>query len=254
MKAIILAAGYATRLYPLTLNTPKPLLTVAGIPMIEHIIEKIDEINDIDDIFVITNNKFYTHFLDWKENYKSPKSIIILNDNTNENGERLGVLGDILFTIKEMDLNDDIMVIGGDNLFTFSLQQLQELSKTKNASVIGLFDYKDKTKIASRFGCVEINNDNKIITFEEKPILPKSTLAATLCYILIKEDIDELKDFIKNNKSGKSLDNAGDIIKYLASKKEVYASIMDGSWFDIGNADQYKEVNMIYDNNLINRN
>ncbi|MBI5392935.1 nucleotidyltransferase family protein [Candidatus Woesearchaeota archaeon] len=243
MKAIILAAGYATRLYPLTLTTPKPLLTVAGIPMVEYIINKIEEISSIDHIYIVTNNRFYNHFVDWKENFSSNKSVIIINDNTNSNEDRLGAIGDIHYVVQQMNINDDLLIIGGDNLFTFSLEELRKNFKEKNSSVIALFDTKDKDIIAGKLGCVTINAENKIINFEEKPAAPRSTLAATLCYLFKREDIEELENCIKEHNAS---DNTGDFIKYLSNKKEVYAYVADGIWFDIGNNEQYKEVNKLF--------
>jgi len=243
MKAIILAAGYATRLYPLTLTTPKPLLTVGGIPMIEHIINKIEEINEVDHIYIVTNNKFYEHFQDWKENVSSSKSIIIINDNTIANEDRLGAIGDILFTIKKMSLDDDLLVIAGDNLFSFSLLKLLALSHEKNASAITLYDLKDPVKLAGRLGCVAIDDNHKIISFEEKPLQPKSALAATVCYLIRKQELPELEKCMKENQAP---DNCGDFIRYLTTKKDVYAYVADGVWFDIGNPQQYKEANALY--------
>jgi glucose-1-phosphate thymidylyltransferase len=223
------------------------LLTVAGIPMVEHIINKIEEISAIDHIYIVTNNKFYNHFVDWKENFSSDKSVIIINDNTNSNEDRLGAIGDIHYIVEKMNINDDLLIIGGDNLFTFSLEELHKSFKEKDSSVIALFDTKDKEKIAGRLGCVTIDADNKIINFEEKPTMPRSTFAATLCYLFKKEDIEELENCIKKHNAP---DNAGDFIKYLSNKKKVYAYVVDGMWFDIGNNEQYKEVNKIFSNKL----
>ncbi|MBS3138059.1 nucleotidyltransferase family protein [Candidatus Woesearchaeota archaeon] len=247
MKAIILAAGYATRLYPLTLSTPKPLLTVAGIPIVEHIINKIEEISSIDHIYIVTNNKFYAHFIDWKENFSSNKSVIIMNDNTNSNEDRLGAIGDIHYVVQEMSIDDDIMVIAGDNLFTFSLEQVHQLAQVKKSSVIALYDLKDPAKIASRLGCAVIDKSSRITEFQEKPMSPKSTLAATVCYFIKRDDVIELENCINENKTP---DNAGDFIRYLISKKEVYAYVADGLWFDIGSPEQYKEANKIFSNKL----
>jgi glucose-1-phosphate thymidylyltransferase len=242
MKCIILAAGYAIRLHPLTLNKPKPLLEIAGKPMIEHILLRVEEINDIDEIFIVTNDKFYNGFAEWSKSYKSNNKIKIINDNTKSNEERLGAIGDIDFVIKAEKIDDHIIVIGGDNLFEFSLKHLNEFFKQKKASVIALYDVKDK-ELAKKYGVVELNDDTKIIGFEEKPENPLSTLASTACYIFSKEDIEELEKCIKEHKKP---DNLGDFIKYLAIKKHIYGFAFSEKWFDIGSHDELKEADIVW--------
>ena len=121
MKAVVLAAGYATRLYPLTKDQPKPLLEVAGKPIAEHIIRKIEEVDEVDEIFIVTNNKFSEHFSKWVNSFSSSKKITVVNDQTMSNEDRLGSLGDIQFVIEKHNVEDDILVVAGDNLFEFSL-------------------------------------------------------------------------------------------------------------------------------------
>ncbi len=243
MKAIILAAGYATRLYPLTLETPKPLLTVGNKKMIEHIIERIEEVEDIDEIVVVTNNKFYSHFLEWRKFFASSKEITILNDGTVNNEDRLGAVGDIDFAIKKLKINDDILIVGGDNLFEFSLPSFMRFFKKKKASIVGTIDLQSPEKLAKRLGAIEVDKSLKIIGFEEKPEKPKTSIAATCIYLFTKEDIKELERCIKENKKP---DNTGDFIKYLAAKKPVYSYIFAEGWFDIGSHEQLKEAHEIY--------
>jgi glucose-1-phosphate thymidylyltransferase len=143
MKAIILCAGYATRLYPLTKDKPKPLLDVKDKPIAEHIIKKIEDIEEINEIFIVTNNKFFTHFLDWNANFSSTKKVTIVNDKTMSNDDRLGSLGDIRFVIENMNVSEDIMVVAGDNLFEFSLKPMIEIYREKSTPVVALYDVKD---------------------------------------------------------------------------------------------------------------
>lgn len=244
MKALILAAGYGTRLYPLTLNHPKPLLKVGSKLMIEHIVDKINEIKGIDEIFVITNDKFYKNFNDWSIKFTgTDKKITILNDRTQSNEDRLGAVGDIYFAIKEKKIDDSFLVIGGDNLFEFSLKSLVSFSKEKNASIIAVRDLQEKQKLAKKFGVVEVDENDKIVSFEEKPENPKSTLASTCCYLFTRQDIHEFEKCIEEHKKP---DNTGDFIKYLAEKKPVYAFTFTEKWFDIGSHEQLKEVNEIF--------
>src|SRR3989344_4509975 len=145
MKCIILAAGYAIRLYPLTLDRPKPLLPIAGKPIIEHILEKINDLDDIDEILIVTNSKFFDNFRNWKRGYSSSKPIKIINDRTKSEEDRLGAIGDLDFVIKHEKIDGNLLVIAGDNLFNFSLKHLHDFFRKKSASVIALYDIKDKS-------------------------------------------------------------------------------------------------------------
>ncbi|MDP7180722.1 MAG: nucleotidyltransferase family protein [Candidatus Woesearchaeota archaeon] len=243
MKCIILAAGYATRLYPLTLNKPKPLVEVAGKPMIEHILNRVEETKDIDKVFIVTNDKFYNHFNEWLNNYSSNKEIKIINDHTKTNEDRLGAIGDIDFVINGENIKDDILVIAGDNLFEFNLNQLEDFFKEKKASTIALFDIVDKSKAAKKYGIIELDNNNKIVGLEEKPKNPKTSIISTACYIFSKEDIDELAKCIKENHQP---DNLGDFIKYLSEKKDVFGLIFKEKWFDIGSHEELEEAHNIW--------
>lgn len=242
MKAIVLCAGYATRLYPLTLNQPKPLLKVAGKPMLEHIMFRIEEVDDIDKIFIVTNDKFYPHFQNWLKNYKSNKKITIINDGTKTNEDRLGAVGDVHFAVQNQNIDDDILIIGGDNLFEFSLHHMNIFFNEKKSPVVALYDVKNK-ELAKKYGIVDINQDKKIIDFQEKPPDPKSTLVSTACYIFTKKNLELLEESISQ---GKTPDNLGDFIKLLSEQKHVYGFIFTERWFDIGSHDQLKEADIAW--------
>jgi len=243
MKALILAAGYATRLYPLTLHQPKPLLEVGGKPIIEYILEKIDEISEIDQIYIVTNNKFKPHFDEWLNNYQNKKSIKILNDGTLSNDDRLGAVGDINFVIQNENIDDDLLVIAGDNIFDFSLTELTKIKNEKNASVMAVQDLKDPNLIANKFGNITLDQENKIVDFEEKPEYPKSSLAASATYLFTKDCLIEVNNLLRENPN---LDAPGNLIKYLISKKSVYGYIVEGLWYDIGSLDQLKEADELF--------
>jgi len=238
VKCIILCAGYATRLYPLTIDKPKPLLNVAGKPIINHFIEKIENIKEIDEVFVVTNNKFYDNFMQWKIKNEFKKRITIVNDKTTSNENRLGSIGDVSFVINEKNIDDDLIVFGGDNLFKDELHEIHSFFKSKKSSSIALNDVKDK-EIAKLMGVVEINEKNKIMGFEEKPTNPKSTLVSTLVYFIKKEDLDVIEECIKIGKA----DRAGDFIKHLSEKRDVHAFVFNKKWYDIGSFAQLEEAN-----------
>jgi len=240
MKALILAAGYATRLYPLTLNFPKPLLKVGGRPIVEYIIAKIAGAG-ADEIFIVTNDKYYPHFLDWSRSFKSNVPVKIINDGTKSNEDRLGAVGDINFVITRENIHEDLMIIAGDNLFEFDLNCLVNLSINRKSSAIAARDINDLEAV-KKFSTLILDNNSRIIEFIEKPPQPKTTLIGTACYVLKKEDVEELKKCFKEMKP----DNLGDFIAYLISKKDVYAYVFSEQWFDIGSHEQLKEADIFY--------
>ncbi|MBW2978016.1 nucleotidyltransferase family protein [Candidatus Woesearchaeota archaeon] len=243
MKALILAAGYATRLYPLTKDRPKPLLAVAGKPMMEYILDKIASIDDITEIFVVTNNKFHSHFEEWAKNYDHPKPIKIINDNTMSDEDKLGAVGDIQFVIDKENLNEDLMVIAGDNLFEFDLKEFVEFFKQKKDNTIAVYDVKDM-EIAKRMGVVTVDENKKLTFFQEKPEKPNTTLIAICCYLFPKEKLKRIKEFLD---TGAKSDAPGYYIQWLYKNDNVYCFIFEDSWFDIGNLDQYKLANQVYE-------
>ena len=239
MKAIILAAGYATRLYPLTENKAKPLLEVQGKPIIEYIVEKIEHCPEIDEIYIVTNEKFYMHFCEWLKTKKFKRRIHVINDKTTENGARLGAIGDIDYVIGTQHVFDDFLVIAGDNLFSFQIAELIQFYKKYETTVVALYDTKDKKKIAGKLGCIELDKTNRVKGFEEKPENPKTTLAATACYLFPQEDLR----FIREALEEKHFDRPGDLIKFIAEKKPVYGFQFSGYWFDVGTPEEYALVN-----------
>lgn len=241
MKCILLAAGYGTRLYPLTLDRPKPLLPIAGKPMVEHILEKIEKVDDIDEILIVTNNKFFDNFRNWKRKYSFSKPIKILNDGSKSDEDKLGAIGDIGFAAEKEKIEDDVFIVGGDNLFEFDLRELFELFKEKKASAVALYDVKDKNLAAGKYGVVEIDENKKITNLEEKPDNPKTSLVSTACYIFNEESIEELRNFLSE---GGKKDNLGDFLRLLIEKKEIYGITFKERWFDIGSREQLKEADI----------
>ena len=241
MKALILAAGYATRLYPLTENQPKPLLEVAGRPIMEHIISKIEKIDDIREILIVTNHRFYDQFRIWLNRFESPKKIKLINDGTLNNSDRLGAVGDINFVLKEEDVDEDLLVIGGDNLFGFFLQDFVNAFSKHGSSVLAFHDLKDIEKVRKRFG-VGILQGSRVINFEEKPANPRSTLAATACYLFRKDDLKLVEELVERG----GADAPGHLVKWLVQKSEVHGFVFDEHWFDIGSFESLKEAEAVY--------
>jgi len=234
MKALLVCAGYATRLFPLTKNYPKPLLVVSGKPIIEHIIEKLQKLSFIDEIVIITNNKYTPRFLDWRKQFSSKVPIRIINNGTLSTEDSLGAVGDIRFALSKMDINDDVLIIAGDNLFEFDI--LKFVSFKPEYSKVALYDLKDPVKLSRKFGVAITDSDERIIDFEEKPLNPKSSLAATMCYLIKKEDVLEYENYVQ---SGGKLSNSGDFFTYLILKKPVYGFKFNEKWFDIGTMERF---------------
>ncbi len=230
MKAIILAAGYGTRLYPLTKNKPKPMLEVKGKTIIEYILEKIFAVKDVDKIYIVTNSKFFDTIDRYIEELGMDGKIKVVNDHTETNEDRLGAIGDIAYVVNEEKIDEDVLVVAGDNLFEYSLVELVDFYREKGSTAVALYDVGDK-ELAQNYGIVEIDENGKMIGFEEKPENPKSTLASTGCYMFGKEDLEDIKAVLKRN-SG--MDNSGDFIKMLSQKKSVYGKAFREKWFDIG--------------------
>ena len=241
MDAIILAAGYGTRLYPLTENTPKPLLTVAGKPLIEHIIRKLEQINSLDRIYIVTNDKFEGNFKEWLGNFDAAKPIEIINDMTKSNEDRLGALGDINYIINAKKIKNEILIIAGDNLFELSLNEVVKYFDKGKSNVIVLHDVKN-LELAKHYGIVKISN-GIVVNFEEKPLSPKSTLASTGIYIFSKKTTSLIKKYIAQ---GNNADKTGNFIEWLHKRDKVYSFVTDKKWYDIGSIEQLERANRHY--------
>ena len=246
MKAIIPVAGYATRLYPLTENKPKALLPVGGRPMLSWIVDKINALSEVDEIVLVTNDRFAPQFLQWAQTAETEKDIHVINDGTKSNDARLGSLGDISLALNMKNTNEDVLIIGGDNLFEFSLCDFVEFAKQKNASAIAVYDVKD-LNYAKQFGIVALDNLQKLIDFVEKPSIPRSSLAATMCYYFKKEDCALISNYLAE---GNKPDRGGDFIAWLHKKSPVYGYPFNEKWFDIGTPEQYSQVCKIFENRI----
>ena len=246
MKALLLCAGYGTRLYPLTMDKPKHLLEVGGKPILEHILCKIQDIEAIDSIYLITNAKFFFHFLEWAQEHaiKNPqaKRVIVINDGTQSNDSRLGALGDILFAVRKKAIKDDILLIAADNLFEFSLDEMRKSFEKTHKTTIALYDVK-KIDLARHYGVVEADTEGKLTHFVEKPQHPKSTLISTGIYMIPKRDLTLLELYVKY---GYSTDKIGSFFEWLHKKESVYCHVTHEPWYDIGTLEQLEEANRYF--------
>ncbi len=244
MKAIILAAGYATRLYPLTIDKPKALLPIAGKPIIDYIVDQIETIDEIDELVVISNDKFYPHFKKWSEEKNNRLNLLVLNDMTTDDSNKLGAVGDIGFTIDKLNIDEDILVMAGDNIFTFDLKDYYNAFKSKDSDMILVKELSSLDDLR-RMANVETNSDGKVIGMVEKPQNPKTNLAAFASYIYKKDTVPMIKQYLKE---GNNPDAPGFFPSWLYNKKDVYAYRFEGECYDIGTHESYAEVDEIFKN------
>lgn len=233
MKCVILAAGYATRLYPLTENFPKPLLEVAGKPILDWLIDDMDQTGLIDEYIIISNHKFASIFEDW-----SKGRYTIVDDGTTSNDNRLGAVKDILFAIEQLQLDDDLLVMAGDNLLDFSLKGFIRYAKEKDATCVMRYYEPDETRL-HKSGVAEIDADGRLLSMEEKPASPKSHWCVPAFYYYTREDAHLIRKGIEN---GCGTDAPGSFIAWLCGQTRVYAWEMPGRRYDIGNLASYEEV------------
>jgi glucose-1-phosphate thymidylyltransferase len=245
MKVVVLAAGYATRLYPLTLNQPKPLLPVAGKPMIEHVLDNLAPIAGIDRIYVVTNAKFTGHFQKWSEHYHATKSKLeftVVNDGTTSDADKLGAIGDIHYVLKTQNVDDDLIVVAGDNLFSEKLGEFGKFCRGKNAPVLALYDVGDLEQI-KKYNSISVDGTGRITFFEEKPRNPASTLTGIALYFYPKAAIPLIKQYIAESNNP---DQPGRLVQWLYPRTPVYTWRVPGLWFDIGSKETLEEANKIF--------
>jgi len=243
MQALILSAGFGTRLYPLTRDTPKALIEINGKLLIEHIIEKIKEVENVENIYISSNNRFYTEFLEWLDSYKknSRFKIKILNNGINYEYEKRGAISDIKFALKFIK-EDDLFLIASDNLFEFNLNELIKLSNQKDSSSTFLIKTKNK-ELIKKYNHIILDKNNKIIFYEEKPEKPISSIFSTACYLLKKQDIKKIK-----NHEFQNLDHFGEVLRFLHKESKVYGHLTDKFWCDIGSLEELEKAKEYFKN------
>ncbi len=240
MKCLILAAGYATRLYPLTENFPKPLLPVKDKPILDWLIEDIDRSGEVDEYIVIGNHKFAHHFEDWASGHK--QKITVVDDGTSSNETRLGAVRDIQFAIDALKLLGDLLVIAGDNLLDFSLTDFISYAKVKGTSCIMRY-YEPSEARLRKSGVVEIDSEDRVLSMEEKPENPKSHWCSPPFYFYKADDVPLVARGIE---SGCGVDAPGSFMEWLSTQTAVHAMEMPGKRYDIGNLESYEAVQKTY--------
>ncbi|MFQ7262830.1 MAG: NDP-sugar synthase [Lachnospiraceae bacterium] len=244
MVCVILAAGYATRLYPLTEHFPKPLLEVGGKPILDWLIEDLEESGEIREYVVISNHKFAAQFSDWAADRKEKRgwNITVVDDSTETNETRLGAVKDIQFAMERLELDDDLLVLAGDNLLDFSLGSFLSYIKKKQASCVMRYFEPSEEKL-KKCGVLSVGEDDRILSMVEKPESPPSHWCCPPFYFYAREDAKRVAEGIA---AGCGTDAPGSFIAWLCQQSPVYAMEMPGSRYDIGNLESYEKVKREY--------
>jgi glucose-1-phosphate thymidylyltransferase len=244
MQAVVLAGGFAKRLWPLTRDMPKPLLSIAGKPIIEHILEKLGDVEEIDKIYISVNEKFEPHFKEWLLGADFPKQLEIVTEPTKREEEKLGAVGALGFLIREKGISDDLLVIAGDNLFDFDMRKFIE-GHESGFPKVAVYDMEEPEKIKKKYGVVVLDEKSVIKEFQEKPENPPSTLVSTGCYFFPRSAVEMIYEYLKGKNNA---DAPGFFISWLSKQVAVQGFVFDGDsrWFDIGSIESYKEADKIY--------
>ena len=243
MKCVILAAGYATRLYPLTENFPKPLLKVGDKTIIDWLIGDLERTSVISEFIIVSNHKFVEHFQAWRDEatYRTP--IRVLDDGTTDNANRLGAVKDIAFAMEACGISEDLMVVAGDNLLDFSLQGFLEYFAEKESTCVMRYFEPDVDRLR-RTGVITLDEEQRILGMQEKPREPASNWAVPPFYIYHLKDLDKITRAVGNGVC--NVDAPGDFIAWLCDNTEVYAYEMPGARYDIGDLKSYREIGETY--------
>jgi len=238
VKALVLAAGYATRLYPLTLDRPKPLLEVGGRPMLDRVHERLQAMG-VDETIVVTNAKFTPHFEKWAA---GKDRVTVVNDGTASNEDRLGAIGDVGFVLDELQVDDDIVVVAGDNLFADDISGFGEYGRETDAPVIAVHDVGD-VALMREYNQVEVDEHGRVLFMEEKPEQARTTLAAVALYYYPRRALPLIRQYLAE---GNNPDQPGRLPEWLYSRTPVYTWRFPGDWYDIGSKEQLEEADRLF--------
>ena len=238
MKCIVLAAGYATRLYPLTENFPKPLLKVGDRTILDHLLEDLSGSPEIGEFVIVTNHRFAHCFEQWAKTAGYGSPVTILDDGTLTNETRLGAVMDIRFALDRIGTSEDVLVMAGDNLLDFSLRRFVDYSLEKSTSCIMRY-YEPREERLRKCGVVEIDSGDLVLSMQEKPSEPRSNWCCPPFYFYRSEDLRFVEEGIAE---GCGTDAPGSFACYLQTKTPVHAMLMPGARYDIGNLESYREV------------
>lgn len=246
MKCIVLAAGYATRLYPLTQNFPKPLLEVSGKSILDWLLEDVQSTGMIDEVIVVSNHRFCDIFNKWAneaaDRLKGLK-LTVLDDGSTDNDNRLGAVRNIAFAINQCNLDSDVLVLAGDNLLDFSIKGFLDFYNDKKTTCI-MRHFESSIEKLQRTGVVEVDDEDKVISMEEKPKEPKSNWAVPPFYVYGSDDLSVIVECVNSEEI--NLDAPGGFIEWFCKRRPVYAYEMPGKRYDIGNKESLEWIRKNY--------
>ncbi len=245
MKALILAAGYATRLYPLTLTQPKPLLPVAGKPMVEYVLDNLTAAVDVDQVYLVSNARFADHFQRWSEEYRQrglSYELTLIHDDSTDDSNRLGAIGDLHLGLERAQIDDDLVVVAGDNLFSQPLTGFGEACRKLNAPVLGIYDV-GSLELARRYNNLELDDAGRLLRFEEKPNQPASTLVGIALYYYPRHILPLIRQYIAE---GNNQDQPGRLVQWMYPRTSFYTWQVPGLWYDIGSKETLEEANRVF--------
>jgi glucose-1-phosphate thymidylyltransferase len=239
VRAIILAGGYATRLYPLTLDRPKHLLEVGGRPILELLLERLP-LAELDAVYVVTNAKFADRFREWARTY--PVDVVVIDDGTTSEDDRLGAIGDLQLAIDSEGLDDDLIVAAGDSIFTERLDGFARFGQERGAAAIAVYDVGD-LEAMKRLASIGVDADSRLVSFEEKPEDPQSTLAGIALYFYPRAVLPLIREYLAEENNP---DQPGRLVGWLYRRTPVYAWRVPGRWFDIGTPETLDEASDLF--------
>jgi glucose-1-phosphate thymidylyltransferase len=245
MKVVILAAGYATRLHPVTLTRPKPLLPVAGKPMIQYVLDNLAPIGGLDRIYVVTNAKFASHFQQWADAYHASAAKLnfsIVNDGSTDDTNKLGAIGDLHLVLTRERVDDDLIVVAGDNLFSEELTDFGQYCREKQAPVLAVYDVGVLQEV-KKYNAITVDGEGRITFFEEKPAHPSSTITGIALYFYPKSTLPLIKQYVAE---GNNPDQPGRLIQWLYPRLPVYTWRVPGLWYDIGSKEALEAANRVF--------
>ncbi|MER3408546.1 MAG: nucleoside-diphosphate-sugar pyrophosphorylase [Thermoleophilia bacterium] len=237
---MILAAGYATRLYPLTRHRPKPLLHVAGRPIVEHLLDRLAPIEGLNCVYLVTNSKFAAAFAEWARGW--PRPVVVVDDGTRDEASRRGAIGDLVLVLDRAEIDDDLVVVAGDNLFSHSLAGFARYSLERAAPVLAVYDVGD-LELVKQYNAIEIDDQGRVVYFQEKPDEPRSTLVGIALYFYPRSVLPLVRAYLDG---GGNPDQPGRLIEWLYPRLDVYTWRVPGLWFDIGSKEKLEEADRVF--------
>ncbi len=240
MKCVILAAGYATRLYPLTENFPKPLLKVGDKTILDWLLDDIDSSQPADAYIVVSNHRFAGRFQSWADSHRLP--VAIVDDGTSTNETRLGAVRDIQFAVDRQKLDDDLLILAGDNVLDFSLGSFIRYAQEKKTSCVMRYHEADGSRLV-KSGVAEVDEQDRILSFEEKPSQPRSHWCTPPFYYYTAEDVRRIPEAIAD---GCGTDAPGSLVAWMCRHSTLHSMEMPGSRYDIGSLESYRAVQQTY--------